>query len=51
LLLQEKDTSIEVEMLRQKERADLEARRAEHQKNLARLEAKAQVQQQMIERE
>lgn len=38
-------------MLRQKERADLEARRAEHQKNLARLEAKAQLQQQMIERE
>lgn len=38
-------------MLRQKERADLEARRAEHAKNLARLEAKAQLQQQMIERE
>jgi hypothetical protein len=41
LLLQENDTSIEIEMLRQKERAELEQRRAEHQKNLARLEAKA----------
>jgi len=51
LLLQENDTSIEVEMLRRKERADLEARRAEHQKNLVRLEAKAVIQQQMIERE
>ena len=30
---------------------ELEQRRAEHQKNLARLEAKAQLQQQMIERE
>lgn len=47
----ENDTSIEVEMLRKKEREELEQRRAEHQKNLARLEAKAQIQQQMIERE
>jgi len=51
LFLQENDTSIEVEMLRKKEREELEQRRAEHQKNLARLEAKAQIQQQMIERE
>ena len=50
-VLQENDTAIEVEMLRQKERGDLEARKLEHQKSLKRLEAKAQIQQQMIERE